>query len=276
MNKNVQPNTIKWLLREPLMHFFLMALIIFAVYGLSDQKQTILLELDQADIEGRLFMQEMATGQAISEEQRNYYTAAFVEEQILVQEALKIGLDDDARIHDILAQKMRHVLSGDIIQPNEAELESFYHANLERYRTLQTLDTDEIVFNSRENLSEGLLEQLAAGSDAETLLSQSSGNLDPLPNVNRLDLSNIFDDAFAEQVFGAEIGPWQGPFLSNRGQHWLQIKSRKESFLPPLDEIRDRVRLEWIAREEDQRLKMEIEKLKKRYTIRIVDNESVH
>ena len=276
MNKNVQPNTIKWLLREPLMHFFLMALIIFAVYGLSDQKQTILLELDQADIEGRLFMQEMATGQAISEEQRNYYTAAFVEEQILVQEALKIGLDDDARIHDILAQKMRHVLSGDIIQPNEAELESFYHANLERYRTLQTLDTDEIVFNSRENLSEGLLEQLAAGSDAETLLSQSSGNLDPLPNVNRLDLSNIFDDAFAEQVFGAEIGPWQGPFLSNRGQHWLQIKSRKESFLPPLDEIRDRVRLEWIAREEDQRLKMEIEKLKKRYTIRIVDNDSVH
>ena len=276
MNKNVQPNTIKWLLREPLMHFFLMALIIFAVYGLSDQKQTILLELDQADIEGRLFMQEMATGQAISEEQRNYYTAAFVEEQILVQEALKIGLDDDARIHDILAQKMRHVLSGDIIQPNEAELESFYHANLERYRTLQTLDTDEIVFNSRENLSEGLLEQLAAGSDAETLLSQSSGNLDPLPNVNQLDLSNIFDDAFAEQVFGAEIGPWQGPFLSNRGQHWLQIKSRKESFLPPLDEIRDRVRLEWIAREEDQRLKMEIEKLKKRYTIRIVDNDSVH
>ena len=276
MNKNVQPNTIKWLLREPLMHFFLMALIIFAVYGLSDQKQTILLELDQADIEGRLFMQEMATGQAISEEQRNYYTAAFVEEQILVQEALKIGLDDDARIHDILAQKMRHVLSGGIIQPNEAELESFYHANLERYRTLQTLDTDEIVFNSRENLSEGLLEQLAAGSDAETLLSQSSGNLDPLPNVNRLDLSNIFDDAFAEQVFGAEIGPWQGPFLSNRGQHWLQIKSRKESFLPPLDEIRDRVRLEWIAREEDQRLKMEIEKLKKRYTIRIVDNDSVH
>ena len=276
MNKNVQPNTIKWLLREPLMHFFLMALIIFAVYGLSDQKQTILLELDQADIEGRLFMQEMATGQAISEEQRNYYTAAFVEEQILVQEALKIGLDDDARIHDILAQKMRHVLSGDIIQPNEAELESFYHANLERYRTLQTLDTDEIVFNSRENLSEGLLEQLAAGSDAEALLSQSSGNLDPLPNVNQLDLSNIFDDAFAEQVFGAEIGPWQGPFLSNRGQHWLQIKSRKESFLPPLDEIRDRVRLEWIAREEDQRLKMEIEKLKKRYTIRIVDNDSVH
>ena len=73
-------------------HFFLMALIIFAVYGLNNRTQTVLLELDQADIDGRLFMQEMATGQALSEEQREYFTAAFVEEQILVQEALKMGL----------------------------------------------------------------------------------------------------------------------------------------------------------------------------------------
>ena len=77
----------------------------------------------------------------------------------------------------------------------------------------------------------------AAGAEAEPLLSQSPGNLDPLPNVNRLDLSNIFDEPFAEQVFRADIGPWQGPFLSNRGQHWLQVKSRTESVLPSLREI---------------------------------------
>ena len=276
MSENAQPDTIRWLMREPLMHFFLMALIIFALYGLSDRTQTALLELDQADIDGRLFMQEMATGQALSEEQREYFTAAFVEEQILVQEALKMGLDDDARIHDILAQKMRHVLSGDIIQPSEAELEAFYQANLERYRTLPTLDTDEIVFNSRENLPSGLLAQLAAGAEAESMLSQSPGNLDPLPNVNRLDLSNIFDETFAEQVFNAEIGPWEGPFLSNRGQHWLQVKSRTESVLPSLGEIRDRVRLEWIAMEEDQRLQREIERLWEQYTIRILNDNSVH
>ena len=276
MSEDAQPDTIRWLTREPLIHFFLMALIIFAVYALSNRTQTVLVELDQADIDGRLFMREMATGQALSEEQREYFTAAFVEEQILVQEALKIGLDDDARIHDILAQKMRHVLSGDIIQPSEAELQAFYQANLERYRTQPTLDTNEIVFNSRETLPEELLTQLAAGAEAESLLSRSPGNLDPLPNVNRLDLSNIFDEPFAEQVFGASIGPWQGPFLSNRGQHWLQVKSRTESVLPSLAEIRDRVRLEWIAMEEDQRLQTEIDRLWEQYTIRILNNNSVH
>ena len=276
MSEDAQPDTIRWLTREPLIHFFLMALIIFAVYALSNRTQTVLVELDQADIDGRLFMREMATGQALSEEQREYFTAAFVEEQILVQEALKIGLDDDARIHDILAQKMRHVLSGDIIQPSEAELQAFYQANLERYRTQPTLDTDEIVFNSRETLPEELLTQLAAGAEAESLLSRSPGNLDPLPNVSRLDLSNIFDEPFAEQVFGASIGPWQGPFLSNRGQHWLQVKSRTESVLPSLAEIRDRVRLEWIAMEEDQRLQTEIDRLWEQYTIRILNDNSVH
>jgi len=263
-------------MREPLAHFFLMALIIFAVYGLNNRTQTVLLELDQADIDGRLFMQEMATGQALSEEQREYFTAAFVEEQILVQEALKMGLDDDARIHDILAQKMRHVLSGDIIQPSDAELEAFYQDNLERYRTLPTLNTDEIVFNSRETLPAELLAELAAGAEAESLLSRSPGNLDPLPNVNRLDLSNIFDEAFAAQVFSADIGPWQGPFFSNRGQHWLQVKSRTESVLPSLAEIRDRVRLEWIAMEEDQRLQAEIERLWEQYTVRILNGDSAH
>lgn len=276
MSEDAQPDTIRWLIREPLIHFFLMALIIFAIYALSNRTQTELVELDQADIDGRLFMQEMATGQALSEEQREYFTAAFVEEQILVQEALKIGLDDDARIHDILAQKMRHVLSGDIIQPSEAELQAFYQANLERYRTQPTLDTAEIVFNSRETLPEELLAQLAAGAEAESMLSQSPGNLDPLPNVNRLDLSNIFDETFAEQVFNAEIGSWKGPFLSNRGQHWLQVKSRTESVLPSLGEIRDRVRLEWIAMEEDQRLQTEIDRLWEQYTIRILNDNSVH
>ncbi|GIT21560.1 MAG: hypothetical protein CM1200mP40_12420 [Gammaproteobacteria bacterium] len=61
-----------------------------------------------------------------NEEQRQLVATIYVEEQILVQEALALGLDNDARIHDMLAQKMRHVLSGNVIQPTELELESYY------------------------------------------------------------------------------------------------------------------------------------------------------
>ena len=274
MSTDQNISRLQSLLREPIFHFFIMALMIFAIYGISNKDRKSVLELDQREIEARLFMQEMASGQALNEEQREYLTSAFVEEQILVQEAIKMGLDNDARIHDILAQKMRHVLSGDIIQPSQEELQTFYNGNLERYRTLPSLDANEIVFNTREGLPDEVKNALASGADAAELLELEAGNADPLPNVNNLDLSNIFDDEFASRVFSAEIGAWQGPFLSNRGQHWLQVTSKSASRLPPLNEIRDRVRLEWIGAEEDLRLQVQINRLWDQYSVRISDAEA--
>ncbi len=276
MSTDQNISRLQSLLREPIFHFFIMALMIFAIYGISNKDRKSVLELDQREIEARLFMQEMASGQALNEEQREYLTSAFVEEQILVQEAIKMGLDNDARIHDILAQKMRHVLSGDIIQPSQEELQTFYNGNLERYRTLPSLDANEIVFNTREGLPDEVKNALASGADAAELLELEAGNADPLPNVNNLDLSNIFDDEFASRVFSAEIGAWQGPFLSNRGQHWLQVTSKSASRLPPLNEIRDRVRLEWIGAEEDLRLQVQINRLWDQYSVRISDAEAEH
>ena len=274
MSTDQNISRLQSLLREPIFHFFIMALMIFAIYGISNKDRKSVLELDQREIEARLFMQEMASGQALNEEQREYLTSAFVEEQILVQEAIKMGLDNDARIHDILAQKMRHVLSGDIIQPSQEELQTYYNGNLERYRTLPSLDANEIVFNTREGLPDEVKNALASGADAAELLELEAGNADPLPNVNNLDLSNIFDDEFASRVFSAEIGAWQGPFLSNRGQHWLQVTSKSASRLPPLNEIRDRVRLEWIGAEEDLRLQVQINRLWDQYSVRISDAEA--
>ena len=49
-----------------------------------------------------------------------------INDYILVMEAYELGLQNDARINDILAQKMRHVLSGNVIQPTDQQLEDFY------------------------------------------------------------------------------------------------------------------------------------------------------
>ncbi|HAJ75385.1 MAG TPA: hypothetical protein DCM64_02915 [Gammaproteobacteria bacterium] len=200
-------------------------------------------------------------------------TSLYVEEQILVREAMAMGLDNDARIHDMLAQKMRHVLSGDIIQPSADELNDYYNANMTRYRSLATVSVDELVFDSREALTDQLASLLEAGAEPQQLLELEDGNQAPLPNVNRLDLANIFDPAFADTVFAAETGEWSGPFTSNRGQHWLRITSRVEAHLPALEEITDLVRLDWIAEEEEARLQVQVDNLWDEYTIIITDAE---
>ena len=275
MDKTKQSNlVIQKLVQEPTVHFFLMAVVIFVIYAISQTNRENLLEVDQREIDARVFIQEMTTGQPLNDEQRQFIASNYVEEQILVREAIALGLDNDARIHDMLAQKMRHVLSGDVIQPTADDLNNYYEENLERYRTLPLVSVNELVLNTQDELGAEVQAFLDSGSDAEMILAATAGNEAPLPNVNRIDLANIFSPEFSEQVFNAESEGWVGPYTSNRGQHWLKITERSEANLPPLNEITDRVRLDWIAEEEEILLQQEVDKLWDQYTIIVANEEN--
>lgn len=272
-NSNAPAETaLNRILREPTLHFFVIALCLFALYGITQSGDENLLEIDQRDIDARIFMQELSRGEALSPEQRELVAAFYIEEQILVREALAMELDNDERIHDILAQKMRHVLSGSIIQPSAEELRSYYEENRSRFETPASLTLDELVFNNRDELDAEIIEALQQGAEPDALLAMSPGSIAPLPNVNSVDLGNIFDRTFADTLLASEPGQWQGPFVSNRGQHWLRVTQRNPAGIPELEEIADLVRLEWIADEEESRLQQEVDKLWDEYTIIIRDD----
>ncbi|GJM12291.1 MAG: hypothetical protein DHS20C12_06940 [Pseudohongiella sp.] len=262
------------LIREPTVHFFVIAFFIFGAYEISQSGNENLLEIDQREIDARIFMQELSRGEALSDEQKELVTAFYIEEQILVREALAMELDNDERIHDILAQKMRHVLSGSIIQPTDDELREYYETNKARFETPASLTLDELVFDSRDPLEDSIVDVLQRGGDTDTLLSMSQGTAAPLPNVNSVDLANIFDQEFADRVLSAEIGQWQGPYVSNRGQHWLRVVEQNPAGIPALAEISDLVRLEWIAAEEETRLQQEVDRLWQQYTVVIRGGET--
>ena len=274
-NESIPMNTslLQKLIREPTVHFFIIALLIFALYAITQSGNENLLEIDQREIDARIFMQELSRGEELTLEQRELVTAFYIEEQILVREALSMELDNDERIHDILAQKMRHVLSGNIIQPTDAELRDYFQENSTRFETPASLTLDELVFDSRDPLADSIVAALRQGADSATLLSMSQGTVAPLPNVNSIDLANIFEQEFADRVLAADLNQWQGPYVSNRGQHWLRVIEHTPAGIPALDEIADLVRLEWISTEEESRLQQEVDKLWNEYTIVINNSE---
>ena len=261
------------LMGEPTVHFLFIALFIFSLYAITQSENENLLEIDQREIDARIFMQELSRGEELSLEQRELVTAFYIEEQILVREALSMELDNDERIHDILAQKMRHVLSGNIIQPTDAELREYFQENSTRFETPASLTLDELVFDSRDPLADSIVAALRQGADSATLLSMSQGTVAPLPNVNSIDLANIFEQEFADRVLAADLNQWQGPYVSNRGQHWLRVIEHIPAGISALDEIADLVRLEWISTEEESRLQQEVDKLWNEYTIVINNSE---
>ena len=150
----------------------------------------------------------------------------------------------------------------------------YYEQNRTRFETPATADFDELVFDSTGPLEASILTSIQQGAEADALMELSEGTVATLPNVNSVDLANIFDQEFANKVLAAELNQWQGPFISNRGQHWLRATQTNPAGIPALDDIADLVRLEWIAAEEEDRLQQEVDRLWDQYTIVINNSEA--
>ena len=222
-------------------------------------------------MEARILVTELTQGFPASEQQRKEIEEILISDYILVMEAYELGLQNDARINDILAQKMRHVLSGNVIQPTDSQLNDFYQEYLPRYQQPARITATELVFNTRDPLPGSLLEQLAGSvgeQDLDTDLNRIAGIL---PRVTQDDLESIFDPDIARQAFAVTDATWVGPYQSNRGQHWLQVDERFPARTPTLEEIVDQVRLDWITLEEEALLEQEIELLRERYDISVIN-----
>jgi hypothetical protein len=261
------------LFKEPTFHFLVLAAAISIAYWILNSQSGKQLLIDREEIEAQILVTELTQGYQASEAQRVAIESALIDDYILVMEAYEMGLQNDARINDILAQKMRHVLSGNVIQPTEQELEEFYLSNIERYTIEKRVTADEVVFDTQGSLPPVIRSQLAQGSVFQNTDSDLRITAGVLPRVTLRDLSSIFNAEFANSVFTSQPGIWLGPYLSNRGQHWLKVTDTHAEATAELNEITDQVRLDWIVLEEESRLEQEISRLREEYTISIQEQD---
>ena len=69
-NSSLSESRLKTLLREPTLHFLSIAIVIFALYTISQNRGAKILEIDQREIAARIFMQEMTRGASLTEAHR--------------------------------------------------------------------------------------------------------------------------------------------------------------------------------------------------------------
>ncbi len=60
------------------------------------------------------------------------------------------------------------------------------------------------------------------------------------------DLKNTFGEAFALAVGAVPVESWQGPIDSGYGTHLVYVETRTDSRRPPLSEVREQVRREYL------------------------------
>jgi hypothetical protein len=253
---------IRRLLREPLLHFLLIAAALFALAGFwgdspqGDENDKIV--VSQARILSLAQMWHRTWQRPPTETELDGVINDFINEEVCYREALKMGLDtDDTIIRRRLRQKLEFVAAdlADTIEPTDEELQK----HLEEYADTFRLD-------DRLTLTQVYLSPKRRGktlkADAKALLDKLRGSRksfdaaelgDPLllshhyEDIRAGEIANLFGREFASEIQDLETGKWGGPIKSSYGVHLVLIEKRTAGGVPELDQVRHAVRRHWQA-----------------------------
>ncbi len=264
------------ILKEPLLHFILIGGAIFGWFYLvspqddeAEPTETIVVDEQDIDLLAERFSDTWK--RPPNEAELSALVDATVREEVLVREARKLGLDrGDQVIRARLAQKMDFLTNAiaSSAEPETHELQAFLNENSERFTTPRLIALDQVFLG--ESPSSGDVadakSRLEAGEDwsgigTRTLLPRSL----PLSSTRTIDAN--FGKQFSDSVGALATGQWAGPIQSGYGQHLVRVTATQPASLPPLDQIRDAVLLEWRRATGEELARAQYEKLAANYQI---------
>lgn len=274
----------RWLLREPLLHFLLIGVALFAVYaatrdGRSDAASSheIRLTLDEIGQLVALFRAQWQRDPTADELQR--LVESKVQGEILYREALAMGLDEnDEIVKRRMAQKMQF-LAEDVAaarEPSPAELQSFFAAHHELFAEPPRLSFRHLYFSPDRRGA-------TARDDATQALARLSGQPQDAALARELADPFMFQDYYRDRApdfVGKEFGPpfalavaklapgsWQGPIESGFGWHLVFVDTVIPGRVPPLDEIEADVRVAWLGEQKKVAWQSAYREMRARYAV---------
>ena len=173
----------------------------------------------------------------LSDKQINQLKKEFIQREVLVREAKRLGLDKiDSIISARLAQLGQQALVGEIIEFEDIELSEindFFETNKSQYIEPETISFSHIFFDTEESAKSYLL-KLQKESNVEKLkrLINIGGIVFPYQkNYSKKPFSFVvghFGEIGATNLFSLQkdIKNWQGPIRSSLGYHLVNVFNR--------------------------------------------------
>ncbi len=280
--------TIKRCLREPLLHFLLLGLALFAVYnyihrgrvGVESSRQ-IMLSLDELQQMDVYFVSQWhrqptpAEFQAMVEDK--------VREEVLYREALAMGLDkDDTIVKRRMAQKMQF-LAEDVAaahEPSTAELKAWFGKNSSQFALPSRYSFRHLYFSPDKRGKN-------AQQDAAKALAKVSGQPEDSALAASLADQFMFQDYYGDQATEAiakEFGPqfavaieklkpgsWQGPVESGYGWHLVFVSTVIPGRIPAFEEIEPDVKTAWLGEQKRLAWQKAYQEMRVKYNVLLPD-----
>ena len=258
------PPAIKRWLREPLLHFLLIGIAVFAVYAYAhrgrggfESSRQITLSLDELGQMDMYFESQWhrqptpAEFQAMVEDK--------VREEVLYREALAMGLDkDDTIVKRRMAQKMQF-LAEDVAaahEPSTAELKAWFEKNGNKFALPSRYSFRHLYFspdkrgkNAQEEAAKTLAKIAGQPEDSKLAVSLSDRFMfqdyygDRAPEA----LAKEFGPQFVVALEKLKPGSWQGPIESGYGWHLVYVDTVIPGRIPAFEEIEPDVKTAWLG-----------------------------
>lgn len=260
--------------RGPLLAFFALSAVLFVTYALWAPADDDEIRLGPAEIRDILAWQEELVGYPLGEEEARAAVDAFVQDEVLVREAYRQGVDrGDPRVRQFLAGATRRAVERDrgvtVADPTPEELLAYFEANSERYLRRATVTLDAVLFpfgTLEAGEAESFRVRLNSGEGLDALRDRGA-QLNTVRGVTRSQLWRAYGRDIAEQVFARESGLWMGPLQSPQGTDFVRIVSREPSRMPAFEEVESAVRQDWELERYEAAVQTELPGLRRRYRV---------
>jgi parvulin-like peptidyl-prolyl isomerase len=215
----------------------------------------------------------------IDGEARRFVLDRMIDEELLVQRGLELGLPrHDRRVRgDLTSALITSVVSeSEEEEPGRAELEAFYAENRDFFSRTGRLHLRQVFLRDGPDAAARAAEaarRLRAGEPVETVREElGDPEVAPLPDgpLPAVKLREYLGPTALRAALALEPGEVAGPIRSGTGRHVLVLVSREADAAPPFAEIEDLVRAEYRRREGERALRAYLDSLRRHADVVVV------
>jgi hypothetical protein len=261
---DVQSRKIGWrrraiaVLREPLLHFFVVGLLLFvaatAWRARHDGHDIVITPARVADLSAKYRLQ---FGAPPNRAQLDSLIDGYIDEEVLYREGVALRLDrDDEIVRRRVAQKMQFLqAAAPPAEPSQADLRAYFTARAAAYAAPPRFSFSHLYFSPAAGTqaaararAAAALARLSAGADPGAVGADAFPDLNRYAAVGTAEVARVFGHSeLADRLAQAPVGRWAGPYRSAYGWHLVRIESETPGRTPAFEEAADRVRADWFA-----------------------------
>jgi len=264
---------IKSVLKEPILHFLLIGVAIFVVYGLvaPHGKDTTRIVVSQAMVENMIREHQARWQRPPTEQELSGLVEAYVRDEIMYREGTALGLDrDDPVIKRRVRQKLEVIAEEQQGRdaPTDADLSTYLAAHADRFTRPGTISFEQILLPATAKPAEVEATRVSAVRGVDPARLSQPSMLPPRAEGVPQDLvARDFGSSFATDIAKLPLNEWAGPVRSGFGLHLVRVTTSTPAVVPPLADVRAAVSREWENERRVGALAESYKKMRNQYEI---------